>query len=123
VVDVAQITTNSALYHEATNSTGLVAADDGVFHCARDGVDPGIHGRYVGGRHVSLPCVNSGENPGKDAGEFRRDSLLMSWFWSSSFLRERDRRHILCNQPSRAIMQSANMEHSISIQRSLLFYT
>jgi len=69
VVDVAQITTNSALYHEATNSTGLVAADDGVFHCARDGVDPGIHGRYVGGRHVSLPCVNSGENPGEDAGE------------------------------------------------------
>ena len=68
VVDVAQSTTISALYHEATNSARLIAADDGFFHCVRDGVDHGIHGRY-GGRHVSLPCVNSGENPGEDAGE------------------------------------------------------
>ena len=63
MVDVAQGTANNALHHEVTNSAGLVVANDGVLHCVRDGIDHGVHGRYVGGRHVSLPCVNSGESP------------------------------------------------------------
>ena len=81
VLNVAQGTTNGALHHEATNAAGLVAADDGVLHCVHDGVDHGVHGRYVGVRHVSLPWVNSGENSGKNSGE----SLL-----PSSFLQELD---------------------------------
>ena len=66
VVDVGQGTANSALHHEATNAAGLVAADDGVLHCVRDGIDHGVHGRYVGSRHVHLPCRNSGDVSGKE---------------------------------------------------------
>ena len=103
MLNVAQGTTNGALHHEATNAAGLVAANDGVLHCVRDGIDHGVHGRYVGARHVSLPWVNSGENSGKNSGE----SLL-----PSSFLQELDdfswslfysQLESLCSQEPRAL--------------------
>ena len=64
VLNVAQGTTNSALHHEATNAAGLVAVNDGVLHCVRDGIDHGVRGRYVGSRHVCLPCRDSGDGQG-----------------------------------------------------------
>ena len=51
---------NNALHHESTNAARLVAANDGVPHCVRNGVDYGVHGRYFGSRHVGLPCRDSG---------------------------------------------------------------
>ena len=66
MLNVAQGTTNGALHHEATNAAELVVANDGVLHCVRDGIDHGVHGRYVGSRHVRLPCRNSGDVSGKE---------------------------------------------------------
>ena len=83
VVDVAQGMANNALHHEVTNSAGLVVANDGVLHCVRDGIDHGVHGRYVGGRHVSLPCVNSGENSGESPASLPSPGCLLLLFKNS----------------------------------------
>ena len=40
---------------------------------ARDGIDHGVHGRYVGSRHVCLPCRDSGAGQG-----FRRGTPVKS---------------------------------------------
>ena len=63
VMDVVQGTANNALHHEMTDATRLVAVDDGILHCIRDGMDRDVHGRYIGIRHLSLPFVNSSEFP------------------------------------------------------------
>ena len=61
MMDVTQRTANGALHHEATNTARLVAANDGVLHCIRDGIDHDFHERYVRSRHVALPCRDSDE--------------------------------------------------------------